>query len=60
MMVNKQTTEVVQFESGCSNRGQFGVGFNLPLIAFQFGSGGTVDTKIESKNPSGRPTIHTG
>jgi len=34
MIPNKQTTEAVQFESRCSNRGQFGVGLNLPLIAF--------------------------
>jgi len=33
MEANKQIT-TVQFESGSSNRGQFGVGVNLPLIAF--------------------------
>jgi len=37
MQVNKQITEAVQFESGSSNRGEFGVGVNLPPIAFQFG-----------------------
>jgi len=34
MIANNQITEEVQFESGSSNRGQFGVGVNLPLIAF--------------------------
>ena len=33
-MEARNNMEAVQFESRCSNRGQFGVGINLPLIAF--------------------------
>ena len=34
MLVSRQITEAVQFEPGRSIRGQFGVDFILPLIAF--------------------------
>ena len=47
MIVSKQITEAVQFESRCSNRGQFGVGVNLPLIAFlNTEKGWTISSKL--------------